>query len=98
MCVCDIACLLNMTQSAISHQLRVLASQTGEKPPEGKIVFYSLDDEHIEQIFELGLSHILEDSHKIITLQLNKEFAELATEPASTYPGGFWAVLIVQPK
>jgi len=30
---------------------------------EGKIVFYSLDDEHIEQIFELGLSHILEDSH-----------------------------------
>jgi len=64
MCVCDIAYLLNMTQSAISHQLRVLKqAKLVKNRREGKIVFYSLDDEHIEQIFELGLSHILEDSH-----------------------------------
>lgn len=64
MCVCDIAYLLNMTQSAISHQLRVLKqAKLVKNRRDGKIVFYSLDDEHIKQIFELGLSHILEDSY-----------------------------------
>lgn len=62
MCVCDIAYLLNMTQSAISHQLRVLKqAKLVKNRREGKIVFYSLDDEHIRQIFELGLCHIMED-------------------------------------
>jgi len=64
MCVCDIAYLLNITQSAISHQLRVLKqAKLVKNRREGKIVYYSLDDEHIEQIFKLGLSHILEDSY-----------------------------------
>ena len=61
MCVCDIADLLNMTQSAISHQLRVLKQARLVKfRKEGKIVFYSLDDCHISQIFSCGLEHIEE--------------------------------------
>ncbi|GCD11194.1 MULTISPECIES: ArsR/SmtB family transcription factor [Clostridium] len=61
MCVCDIAALLNMTQSAISHQLRVLKNARLVKHRrEGKVVFYSLDDEHVKQIFDQGLIHIKE--------------------------------------
>ena len=61
MCVCDIADLLNMTQSAISHQLRVLKQARLVKfRKEGKVVYYSLDDNHINQIFNCGLCHIEE--------------------------------------
>ena len=61
MCVCDIAYLLNVTQSAISHQLRVLKnSRLVRYKKAGKIVYYSLNDEHIKQIFELGMEHIME--------------------------------------
>ncbi len=61
MCVCDIANLLNMTQSAISHQLRVLKQARLVKfRKEGKTVYYMLDDNHIEQIFNCGLCHIEE--------------------------------------
>lgn len=61
MCVCDIAVLLNMTQSAISHQLRILKQANLVKfRKEGKVVYYSLDDEHVKQIFDQGLIHILE--------------------------------------
>ncbi len=61
MCVCDIAVLLNMTQSAISHQLRVLKqARLVKNRKEGKIVFYSLDDEHVKQIFDQGMVHINE--------------------------------------
>jgi len=61
MCVCDIAVLLNMTQSAISHQLRVLRQATLVKNrKEGKVVYYSLDDNHIKHIFDQGLIHINE--------------------------------------
>jgi ArsR family transcriptional regulator len=61
MCVCDIAALLNMNQSAISHQLRVLKQARLVKyRKDGKVVYYSLDDEHVKQIFDLGLIHINE--------------------------------------
>ena len=61
MCVCDIEYLLNMTQSAISHQLRVLKQARLVKfRKEGKVVYYSLDDNHINQIFNCGLCHIEE--------------------------------------
>lgn len=62
MCVCDIAALLNMTQSAISHQLRIL-KQAGlvKNRKEGKVVYYSLGDDHVKAIFEKGLEHINED-------------------------------------
>ncbi len=62
MCVCDIANLLNMTQSAISHQLRVLKQAALVKNRrEGKVVYYSLDDEHVEQIIDQGMAHINEE-------------------------------------
>ena len=61
MCVYDIANLLKMTQSAISHQLRVLKQGRFVKHrKDGKIVYYSLEDEHIKHIVEQGMIHILE--------------------------------------
>lgn len=61
MCVCDLAALLCMTQSAISHQLRVLKNSKLVKfRKEGKVVYYSLDDKHVINIFDEGLKHILE--------------------------------------
>jgi ArsR family transcriptional regulator len=61
MCVCDIAALLGMNQSAISHQLRVLKQARLVKfRRDGKVVYYSLDDEHVKQIFDHGLVHVNE--------------------------------------
>ena len=61
MCVCDIAVLLNMSQSAISHQLRVLKqARLVRNRKEGKIVYYSLDDNHVKEIFKQGLDHVAE--------------------------------------
>ena len=61
MCVCDIAALLGMNQSAISHQLRVLKQAKLVKyRRDGKVVYYSLDDEHVISIFDQGLIHINE--------------------------------------
>lgn len=61
MCVCDIAALLNMTQSAISHQLRILKQARLVKNRRvGKVVYYSLDDDHVKEIFSQGLEHIKE--------------------------------------
>ena len=61
LCVGDIAEITNSTQSAISHQLRVLKQAKLVKfRKEGKIVYYSLDDEHIKHIFDEGLKHITE--------------------------------------
>ncbi|WP_456297980.1 ArsR/SmtB family transcription factor [Geosporobacter ferrireducens] len=60
MCVCDIAILLGMNQSAISHQLRVLKQARLVKyRRDGKVVYYSLDDDHIKHIFDQGFIHIL---------------------------------------
>ena len=61
MCVCDIAQLLNMTQSAISHQLKILKqSRLVKNRREGKAVFYSLADGHVRSIINQGLEHIEE--------------------------------------
>ena len=55
MCVCDLATLLNMSQSAISHQLRLLkVSRIVKSRKEGRVVYYSLDDKHVGQIFAIG--------------------------------------------
>lgn len=60
-CVCDIAESLNMTQSAISHQLKILKQNKLVKARrEGKTVFYSLADNHVYKIIEQGLEHIEE--------------------------------------
>ncbi len=61
MCVCDIAALLSMSQSAISHQLRFLKNSKLVKfRKSGKVSYYSLDDMHVKQILEFGLTHINE--------------------------------------
>ncbi|PWM37529.1 MAG: transcriptional regulator [Clostridiales bacterium] len=61
MCVCDIAQLLNMTQSAISHQLRALKqSKLVKYRREGKTVFYSLADSHVRTILGQGMEHVAE--------------------------------------
>ena len=61
LCVCDISALLNMTQSAVSHQLRLLKkSHIVKFRREGKVVYYSLDDGHIKSIVDQGIMHISE--------------------------------------
>ena len=61
MCVCDLANVLKMTQSAISHQLRILKQARLVKyRRDGKVIYYSLDDDHIKGIFDQGLHHINE--------------------------------------
>lgn len=61
MCVCDIAQLLGMTQSAISHQLQVLKkSKLVKYRREGKTVFYTLADSHVRTILGQGMEHITE--------------------------------------
>lgn len=61
-CVCDLAEALNMTQSAISHQLRILKqSKLVKSRREGKSVFYSLADDHVRTIIAQGQEHIEEE-------------------------------------
>ena len=61
MCVCDIAQVLGMTQSAISHQLRVLKqSKLVKFRREGKTMFYSLADDHVRTILGMGMEHLCE--------------------------------------
>lgn len=61
-CVCDLAATLNMTQSAVSHQLRILKqSKLVKSRREGKSIFYSLADGHVKTIIDQGREHIEED-------------------------------------
>ncbi|MCI9403171.1 MAG: helix-turn-helix transcriptional regulator [Oscillospiraceae bacterium] len=61
MCVCDIAQLLGMTQSAISHQLRALKqAKLVKNRRDGKTVFYSLADDHVRTIINQGMDHVTE--------------------------------------
>ena len=59
LCVCDLAATLGMTQSAISHQLSLMRSMRLVKSrKEGRMVYYTLDDEHIRDLFVRGREHI----------------------------------------
>ena len=61
-CVCDIAALLGMTQSAVSHQLRILkTAHLIRSRREGKTVYYSLADDHVRTLLSQGTEHINED-------------------------------------
>ena len=61
LCVCDLVTILNMSQSAVSHQLRVLRNGKVIKyRKDGKNVFYSLDDEHIAILLQQGMAHVRE--------------------------------------
>ncbi len=71
MCVCDLANVLNMTKSSISHQLATLRKNEIVKcRKSGKEVYYTLDDEHIVELFEIGLEHI---NHKGLERRKNNE-------------------------
>ena len=60
-CVCDLAQVLNMTQSAVSHQLKILKQNRLVKcRREGKSIFYSLADDHVRTILQMGLEHVME--------------------------------------
>ena len=60
MCVCDIANVLRMTKSSISHQLNILKMNNIVKcRKSGKEVYYTLDDEHVKEVFEVALSHVM---------------------------------------
>lgn len=62
MCVNDLAALLNMTQSAVSHQLKILRDARLVKCcKQGRVVYYSLNDEHIDRIFALAFDHVMEE-------------------------------------
>ena len=62
MCVCDLAALLSMSQSAISHQLRLLkVSRIVKSRKQGGVVYYSLDDTHINHIFATAFEHVMEE-------------------------------------
>ena len=61
MCVCDMAVLLDMTKSAVSHQLKALKNAKLVKyRRDGKHMYYTLDDDHVKRILEMGLDHISE--------------------------------------
>lgn len=61
LCVCDICTILNMTKSAVSHQLRILRqAKLVRNKRVGKEVYYSLDDDHVYKIIELALDHLSE--------------------------------------
>jgi ArsR family transcriptional regulator len=61
MCVCDLCALLQMKQPAVSHQLKNLKQARVVKARrEGKVIYYSLDDDHIRKLLNLGMEHLLE--------------------------------------
>ena len=61
LCVCDICALLKLKQSAVSHQLnRLKTSKIVKNRREGKVVFYSLADDHVREMLEMGMEHVTE--------------------------------------
>lgn len=61
LCVCDIAVVLDMTKSAVSHQLKILRqSNLVKNRKDGKIVYYSLSDDHVKEILEMAMEHLEE--------------------------------------
>ena len=61
LCVCDLSSLLGLQESAVSHQLRLLrGARLVRARRDGRMVFYSLDDQHIVRLFEQGLEHVKE--------------------------------------
>ncbi|HEY7283925.1 MAG TPA: metalloregulator ArsR/SmtB family transcription factor [Vicinamibacterales bacterium] len=63
-CVCDLAAMLGLTESAVSHQLRFLRSlRLVRSRRDGRHIYYTLADQHIVKLFEQGLEHVLEFSN-----------------------------------
>jgi len=82
LCVCDIARLLGLSESAVSHQLRLLRGVRLVRPRrDGRMIFYTLDDHHIVRLFEQGLEHV-EESHRR-TAPPSGAFAGVEVPPSS---------------
>lgn len=65
LCVCDIAVVLNMTKSAVSHQLKYLRKMNLVKTRKaGKEVFYTLSDNHVNKVFDISLEHVMENENE----------------------------------
>ena len=77
LCVCDLANLLSVSQSAVSHSLRTLRQMKLVKyRKEGKIVYYALDDHHISHLIEDGIRHVEEPRPRLV--ETNEEIGEQA--------------------
>ena len=82
LCVCDVARLLGLSESAVSHQLRLLRGLRLVRPRrDGRMIFYTLDDQHIVRLFEQGLEHV-EESHRRVAIA--RAASRAATEPRAT--------------
>ena len=89
-CVCDLAKVLNMTQSAVSHQLRILKqNKLVKNRREGKSIFYSLADDHVRMIISMGREHILEKDFIVRIKQMSAYVC-----PKQTHAGIFCIVKI----
>ena len=65
LCVCDICVILNMTKSAVSHQLKYLKQMNLVKNrKQGKEVWYTLADEHVSEVFDISLEHVMEEKYE----------------------------------
>ena len=83
LCVCDIARLLGLSESAVSHQLRLLRGVRLVRPRrDGRMIFYTLDDHHIVRLFEQGLEHV-EESHRRTAQPSGTAFAGVEVSPSS---------------
>lgn len=86
LCVCDLAAVLGLSQSAVSHQLRLLRGLRLVRPRrDGRIVFYSLDDQHIMAILRQTLQHVEEDRNQAAGIR-NQDSA--ARTPKKRNAGG----------
>src|SRR5258705_9482407 len=79
-CVCDIAAIVGLSESAISHQLRLLRGMRLVRPRRaGRMVFYTLDDQHIVGLFEQGLEHVQESASGYASAQAREQAARAAS-------------------
>ena len=84
--VCDLAGLLDLTQSAVSHQLRLLRSARLVKSRrDGQHIYYTLDDHHIVRLFEQGLEHVEERTERTVA---SSDRAEQTSEARQVRGGG----------
>jgi ArsR family transcriptional regulator len=81
LCVCDLAAVLGLSQSAVSHQLRLLRNIRLVRPRrDGRVVFYSLDDQHIMSIFKQTLQHVEEEQRQPSAFAKASTFAKATAD------------------
>jgi ArsR family transcriptional regulator len=84
LCVCDIARLLGLSQSAVSHQLRLLRGVRVVRPRrDGRMIFYTLDDQHIVRLFAQGLEHVEESNRRVVHPSPSPGFGVARRPPSS---------------